>query len=165
MHPLSNKGMIEQTIIGWREWAVLPRLGIPALKVKVDTGARTSALHVFQLDTYIEAGQPRVRFAIHPLRKNKDIVIECDAEVIDQRLVRDSGGHSEQRVVILTPIRLGTREWPIEITLTNREDMLFRMLLGRTALAGQLIVDPALSYVYGRKLRRSYRSYRKQQTR
>ncbi len=136
--------------IGWREWVALPEVGIPAIKAKIDTGARTSALHTFDLETFEVAGQRKVRFRVHPLQKRTDIERVCIADVIDERVVSDSGGHREKRLVIRTPVRLGTLEWPIEITLTDRDTMLFRMLLGRTAMHERLVVDPQVSYVTGR---------------
>lgn len=144
--------------VGWREWVALPELGIPAIKTKIDTGARTSALHTFDLDTYHERGREYVRFLIHPLQKRTDIEIQCVAPIIDRRIVRDSGGHPEERLVIETPVLLGDRQWTIEITLTSREDMLFRMLLGRRAIVdGNLIIDPCMSYLKGRDLPGVYR--------
>lgn len=145
-----------RTSVGWREWISLPALGIPALKAKVDTGARTSALHACQLDTYQRAGVTRVRFAIRPLRKRPSLLISCDAAVTDRRIVRDSGGHPEERFVIVTPLRIGSAEWPIEVTLTNRDSMLFRMLLGRTAMHERLLVVPDASYLTGKSLARTY---------
>ncbi len=142
--------------VGWREWLALPELGIPAIKAKIDTGARTSALHAFFLETFEAQGKLKVRFGMHPLQRRTDIEIYCVADVVDQRLVSDSGGHREMRYVIETPVRLGDREWNIEVTLTNRENMKFRMLLGRTAMAGCLCVDPERSYVTGRSISRSY---------
>ena len=145
-------------IIGWREWVTLPALGVPAIKAKIDTGARTSALHVADLETYLDKQSKRkVRFVLHPLRKRPALEIHCHADVIDERMVSDSGGHREKRLVIRTPLRLGELEWPVEITLTNRENMLFRMLLGRTAMYGRWLVDPADSYRCGRDLRKAYR--------
>ena len=141
--------------IGWREWVSLPKLKIPAIKAKIDTGARTSTLHAFLIEIFQERGQQRVRFGVHPLQKRQDIGIFCISDVIDQRIVTDSGGHQEERVVISTPLRIGEREWPIEITLSNREEMMFRMLLGRTALAG-LIIDPDSSYCMGQFLAHEY---------
>jgi len=148
--------------LGWREWLALPELGIPAIRAKIDTGARTSALHTFNLESFEENGQLKVRFGIHPLRNRTDIEIFCVAGVIDQRNVSDSGGHRETRFVIRTPVRLGELTWPIEITLTNREDMRFRMLLGRTAMQGRVLVDPDQSHVLGRSLREHYPRRRRQ---
>lgn len=145
-------------IIGWREWLALPELGVPGVKAKIDTGARSSALHVVDLEVFEERGRSRVRFVLHPLRKRSGIAIVCTADVIDQRVVSDSGGHRERRWVIRTPVALGSRQWPIELSLTNREDMLFRMLLGRTAMQG-LLIDPRRSYRHGRAPRHHYRHW------
>lgn len=138
-------------VIGWREWVTLPDLGIKRIKAKIDTGARTSALHAFDLKLYTEKGAPMVWFAIHPLQRRDDVVKECEAEVIDQRWVSDSGGHREKRYVILTDIMMGDLKWPIEMTLTNRDNMKFRMLLGRTAMKDRLVVDPSASYLQGKR--------------
>jgi hypothetical protein len=144
--------------VGWREWAAFPELGIMRIKAKIDTGARTSALHTFELETYTECKETMVRFGIHPLQRQTDLEIFCTAKVIDERVVRDSGGHPERRLVIRTPIRLGDQEWPIEVTLTNREDMLFRLLLGRSALTDAgLCVNPKASYL-ARSARRAHKT-------
>jgi len=143
--------------IGWREWLTLPELGIPAIKAKIDTGAKTSALHAFKLETFTSNGQEYVRFWMHPLQRKTDIEFVCVAPVADQRLIRDSGGHQEQRYIIKTPILLNEDLWPVEISLTSRENMSFRMLLGRSALKhGAFLVDPGRSYITGRKLRKVY---------
>lgn len=143
-------------LLGWREWIRLPELNIPAIKAKIDTGARTSALHAFRLETYNENGFEMVQFDIHPLQKRNDIVLTCTAEIIDYRRVSDSGGHREMRYVIKTPVSIGDAVWDIEITLTDRDTMRFRMLLGRTGMAGEVLIDPAASYLTGRKLRHAY---------
>lgn len=141
----------ELITVGWREWVYLPDLHIDKIKAKVDTGARTSCLHAFEIDPYTENGVEKVHFLIHPLQKRNDIVDECDAVVLDKRLVSDSGGHREMRYVISTRLVLGPHEWDIEMTLTNRDSMLFRMLLGRTAMENRMRVDPARSYVQGKR--------------
>ena len=137
--------------LGWREWVGLPELGIEQIKAKVDTGARTSALHAFSLRTYSKEGRKWVEFEMHPVQRDLDTVIVCNAPVIDERMVRDSGGHQEMRPVIETPVRIGKHSWPIEMTLTSRDDMLFRMLLGRTAMRNRAVVDPSRSYLVGKK--------------
>ncbi len=136
--------------VGWREWAALPDLGLPAIKVKVDTGARTSALHAFDVDAFNRDGKDFVRFCMHPLQNNDLLVINCEAPIIDQRIVSDSGGHKESRYVIETLLVIGGDQWPIEMTLTNRDNMRFRMLLGRRAMQNRIVVFPDDSYVCGK---------------
>lgn len=139
--------MDNQITLGWREWVALPELGLKRLKAKVDTGARTSALHAFELHTFDRDGDQWVGFKIHPRQYRTDIEVDCQARVEDQRVVTDSGGHQEVRYVIQTPVRILGEEWPIELTLTARDDMRFRMLLGRTAIKNRAIVDPGRSYL------------------
>ena len=133
--------------VGWREWVTLPQLGLPAIKAKVDTGARTSALHAFSIETFGPEHQPKVRFGVHPVEGNDAIEVYCTAKVVDRRPVISSNGQAEQRYIIETPIKIGDREWPIEISLSNRETMAHRMLLGRTALESEeAIVEPWNEY-------------------
>lgn len=146
----------KKTKLGWREWLALPDLGIPAIKAKIDTGARTSALHVCALEAFERNGQTMVRFSVHPLQRKKTPVIACEAPVIDQRIVSDSGGHRELRYVIAATVCLGELSFPIELTLSNRDGMLFRMLLGRTALA-DYVVYPTRSYRLGKTLAKTYK--------
>lgn len=135
--------------IGWREWCALPELGISHIKAKVDTGARTSALHAFFVEPFVEDDRQMVRFGVHPIQKRDDIEIVCCCPVKDLRQVTDSGGHREMRYVIETNVMLGERAWPIEMTLTNRDSMKFRMLLGRTAMPGVQVL-PDRSFLFGR---------------
>lgn len=135
--------------LGWREWVALPDLGIGLIKAKVDTGARTSCLHTFRTEPYTENGERRVKFWVHPTQNDLQEVIECDARVLDERNVSDSGGHKELRLVVETNLVVGDQSWPIEMTLTNRDSMRFRMLIGRTAMAGWATVFPEASYLAG----------------
>ncbi|WP_148861886.1 ATP-dependent zinc protease family protein [Marinobacter fonticola] len=135
--------------LGWREWLGLPELGIDRIKAKIDTGARTSCLHTFRMEPYTQDDERRVRFWVHPYQNDMHTVVECDAPVLDERMVSDSGGHREQRLVIVTPVVVGETPWNVEMTLTNRDSMRFRMLLGRTAMAGRALVQPEYSYLAG----------------
>ncbi len=143
-------GRPEPTVLGWREWLALPDLGIARIKAKIDTGARTSALHAFALEIGEESGERMARFRLHPLQGNDELVAECAAPVVDEREVRDSGGHSEMRPVIVTRIAIGSDVRTVEISLTRRDSMGFRMLLGRTAMRPGFVVNPSRSYLLGK---------------
>jgi len=143
---------VSKTIIGWREWVSLPDLGIDLIKAKIDTGARTSALHAFRVKPYSDKGAPKIRFSVHPVQKKIHEVVECTADIVDRRWISDSGGHKEKRYVIVTPIMLGDKKWDVEFTLTNRDTMKFRLLLGRTALSGHYLVDSSASFLVSKQL-------------
>ena len=140
----------EKALMGWREWVSLPQLGIKHIKAKVDTGARTSALHAVDPEIFRRRGKTMVRFTVNPLQRDSRTRVQVEAEVWSVRKVRSSSGHEEDRIVIRTPVRFTDREWPIEITLTSRDSMGFRMLLGRQAVRGQFVVDPGRSFCGGR---------------
>ena len=135
--------------VGWREWVRLTDLRVVAIKAKIDTGARTSALHAFAIEPFRRSGSLWVRFEVHPIQRSSTVKIKCEAKAIDERAVRNSGGQVERRYVIETRMMLGDRAWPIELALTNRDQMGFRMLLGRTALEGRALVEPGRSYLAG----------------
>jgi hypothetical protein len=141
----------KKKIVGWREWVRLPDLKIPRVKAKLDTGARTSALHAFKVTPFSKDGAAYVRFVVHPIQRQRTPEISCVALVIDYRNVTDSGGRIEERYVIRTSVKLGKSLWPIELTLTNRDQMGFRMLIGRQALRRRYIVDPSRSFIAGKK--------------
>ena len=138
----------ESLLVGWREWASLPMLNTPLIKVKIDTGAKTSALHAYDLEILEMSNKKYAKFVIHPLQKNESITRCAIAEVIDSRVVRSSNGHKEERVVIRSPIKIGNHYWDIDITLTKRDIMRYRMLLGREAMQS-LLVNPGKSYCQG----------------
>jgi ribosomal protein S6--L-glutamate ligase len=148
----------DRFILGWEEWLSLPDLGLPAIKAKVDTGARTSALHAFSVEAFGPSSKPMVRFGVHPIPGRDDVEVYCTSEVLDRREVTSSNGERENRYVISTRVKVGERAWPIELTLTNRDSMAYRMLLGRQAIKDDMFVDatssfrqPRLGYkVYGR---------------
>jgi ribosomal protein S6--L-glutamate ligase len=143
-------------IVGWQEWVALPELGLPALKAKIDTGAKTSALHTHFIEPYGNGRRLKVRFAVRPSPESSDLEIAASADVVDRREVLSSNGVPELRYVIMTTLRIGGREWPIEVTLTNRERMAYRMLIGRQAIRSDMLVDCGASF---RQPRLSYRLY------
>lgn len=144
-------------VLGWREWVALPDLGLPALKAKIDTGARTSALHAASI---VDLPDNRVRFTVHPVPGRTDFVVEIEAAVIDRREVTSSNGDQELRPVIATRLEIAGRSWPIEITLTNRDAMRARMLLGRQALQHGVLVDPSSRFHQPRLNFKRYPGYR-----
>ena len=149
---------VAQVILGWEEWVGLPELGLPSLKAKVDTGARTSALHARAIEPFQKNGAAFVRFKVQPVPRRPAIEIDCSAPIVGRRAVTSSNGESELRFVIATVVEMGSQRWPIEITLTNRAMMNFRMLIGRQALLPGMLVDPKASF---HQPRRSHKVYRK----
>jgi hypothetical protein len=139
--------------VGWREYLALPDLGVRRIKAKIDTGARSSALHAFDVERFRRRGAPMVRFTIYPLQRSSKKLVMAEAEMIDERLVRSSNGVDDLRPVIVTSVELLGQIWPIELTLASRDAMGFRMLLGRQALLDRFLIDPGRSYVGGRPKR------------
>lgn len=140
---------VQKQVLGWREWVALPELAIPHIKAKVDTGAKTSALHAYYVERFERDGTPWVRFGVHPLQASLGHEVQCEAPVKDVRRVTDSGGHAEMRPVIETVLAIGGQMRVIELTLTDRENMMFRMLLGRGALKRHFVVDSGKSFLLG----------------
>ncbi|MGX5913299.1 ATP-dependent zinc protease family protein [Aliidiomarina sp. Khilg15.8] len=137
-----------RTTLGWREWAALPDLGIQNIKMKVDTGAKTSCLHAFRLEPFTRDNKPWLKIWVHPSQNSNEEHV-CEAPILEERNVTDSGGHTEVRYVIKTRLRIGEHEFSAEMTLTNRDTMKFRMLLGREAMRHRFDVNPAASYLTG----------------
>jgi hypothetical protein len=137
-------------IIGWREWVSLPGLAIPRIKAKIDTGARSSSLHTFDIERFEVAGRSMVRFSVHPIQRRDQIAIKCQAEIHDIRSVRSSSGLASDRIVIQTPVLWMGEQWNVDLTLADRSEMGFRMLVGREAVRGRMLVDPGRSYFGGR---------------
>ena len=145
--PEAKKIAPELSIIGWREMLTLPDLKIERIKAKIDTGARTSALHAFNCHEFQQDGKTMIRFTIHPLQRDRNYSIQADAELLEYRKVTNSGGQAQIRPVILTTVQLGELQWQVELTLTNRDLMGFRMLLGRQAVRDRFAIDPGRSFL------------------
>ena len=141
----------DRRIVGWREWVSLPELGVNSIKAKLDSGAKTSAMHAWDQEIYDQGNQPWVRFCTHPLQHDLDTSVDCKAPLADHRWITNSGGTREHRFVISTTLEIAGMSWPIELSLTNRDEMGFRMLIGRDAMRGHLVVDPSKSYCMGKR--------------
>ncbi len=142
-----------QRVIGWREWVALPRFGIESIKAKVDSGARTSSLHAFDIEEFRRGGRDMVRFNLHPEQRRSHPVIAVETPLADRRRVTPSSGHSEMRPVVRTEIALLGERWEVEFTLTSRDAMGFRMLLGRQAIRRRFLIDTGRSFVNGRRVK------------
>ena len=156
-----NSKVLSKMLIGWQEWCALPEFDISYIKAKIDTGAKTSSLHAFNIKEFRKNNQKYVSFEIHPIQDDSNIVIKAKAKVIDQRHVMSSNGHKELRYVIKTDLILGSAIIPIELTLSNRDPLRFRMLLGRDALSVSSVIDPAKKNCLGKKSRRAVLSFYK----
>ena len=150
-------------VVGSEEWCALPQLNIPAIKVRVDSGAKTSALHAVNIIPFKKDGDPWVRYEVHPIQNEGKTTIYCESPVMDKRNVKSSSGYGEIRYVIKTVLAIAKSSWEIEITLTNRDSMGYRMLLGRQAMAGKMMVDPEAAFKLGELsnqiLRQHYKVY------
>ncbi|KAF2508595.1 MULTISPECIES: 30S ribosomal protein S6--L-glutamate ligase [Flavobacterium] len=138
-----------KVILGSEEWCSFPELGIPTIKARVDSGAKTSAMHAINIAPFIKNDANWVKFDINPIQNNIKTIIHCEAPLVDKRIVKSSSGFREHRYVIQTSLKIGDAKWPIEMTLTNRDSMGFRMLLGREAMSGRVLVDPEQKYLLG----------------
>jgi ribosomal protein S6--L-glutamate ligase len=148
MNPLNEPKMV----IGSDEWCAFTSINIPAIKARVDSGAKTSSMHAVNIEKFSHNEEQWVRFEVHPLQKNKKITVHCEAPLIDQRVIKSSSGDKEQRPVIRVPLSLGDKSWEVEVTLTNRDSMGYRMLLGREAMSGRVLIDPEGQCLLGDKL-------------
>lgn len=145
---MKEKQIKNRILIGWREWVELPDLGIGKIKAKIDTGARTSALHAFDIEPFkTSRNKNKVRFALHPIQRNNHHIVYCEADLLDKRNIKNSGGDIEDRYIITTALYMGDKKWPIELTLTNRDTMGFRLLLGRTAINKEFLIAPNKSFL------------------
>lgn len=146
---MSDRKYRAKTIIGWREWCALPDLKLPGVVAKIDTGAKTSCLHAFRIKNFVRDGEEWLRFYVHPIQRHRHPEILCEARLADERTVTSSNGKAENRPVISTRFKMGKHTFATELTLTNRDEMGFRMLIGRRALARRFIVDSTLSHALG----------------
>lgn len=142
---------LDWPVVGWREWVALPEFGVETIKAKMDTGARTSAIHAKHIQHFQDQGQPMVRFTVHPAQRSTRHPVSVIAEVVDERKIRSSSGHAKRRPVIVTELELAGQRWPIELTLANRSLMGFRLLLGRQALRHRFFIDPGRSFLLSPK--------------
>ena len=153
-----SKVGVDRLVVGWREWLALPAIGIPAIKAKIDTGARTSSIHAREIEPFEGIdGREWVRFSLRPDTRHPDYLITCEAPASEHRQVRSSSGHPEDRFFIVTTVSIAGVEWEIEVSLTCRKQMKFRMLLGREALRGRCLVEPHTSFLTGKKLAKYYK--------
>lgn len=147
--PVRTRPRIAPIEIGWREWAALPDLGVDRIKVKIDTGAKTSAIHAFNIRETEHDGVLYAEFVLHPEQRRAKPAVKCKAPIIDRRVIKSSNGIAQERLIIRTAFVLGDRNWPIDLSLTNRDEMDYRMLVGRDALRKNVIIRPGKSFLLG----------------
>lgn len=153
----TTKAKAPLPMIGWREWISFPDFGIEAVKAKIDTGARTSSIHALHIEHFRRHGAEWVRFQIHPLQRDSRTTVDIEAELLERRRITSSTGHASLRPVVVTTARLFDIQWEIELTLTSRDEMGFRMLLGREAVRSRFVIDPAKSFLAGKRSPRKKR--------
>lgn len=146
-------------IVGNAEWCALPDLKIPAIRARIDSGAKTSSIHAVNIREFYKGRQQWVRFEIHPLRIHTDIFVECEAPVFDFRLVKSSTGEAQPRYVIQTRIDMGGEKWTIQVTLANRRSMGFQMLLGREAMTHRILINPSEDFRLTRYTKKQIRTF------
>lgn len=151
---MSHKGTPNSLVIGWREWVALPDFRIRSIKAKIDTGARSSSLHALDISTFDRDGKTFARFKVHPTQRDSKKKVTCEAEVLEVRQIKSSTGHAQKRIVVITTVEVLGQSWPIELTLANRAEMGFRMLLGREAVRGRFLVDADNSFYDGEPKKR-----------
>lgn len=149
--PRIKKSIYDRPVIGWREWAAFPDLGVTAINAKIDTGAKTSAIHAFHIRETDVDGIPHVSFRLHPVQRRKKPEIACCVPIADRRTITSSNGQKQDRFVIVTRLTMGERTWPIELTLTDRDEMGFRLLIGREALKKRFLIDASGAYRLGHR--------------
>lgn len=157
LYPIPAMPANRRKTIGWREWVQMPELGVPEIKAKVDTGADNASLHAFNIEVFDNDGLPHVRFEVHPRQRRAKPSILCTAPLVSQRKVKNPGGRREMRPVIRTSLVVGGEEIDALVNLTTRDEMTFRLLLGRQTIRGKFVVDPGRSYLWARPLKEQVR--------
>jgi hypothetical protein len=136
--------------IGWREWVALPEFGVGRIKAKIDTGAKTSAIHAYRIQELEQDGASYAEFYLHPMQNRNKPEIFCIAPIVDKRLIKSSNGVAQERLIVRTTLEMGERSWEIDLSLTNRDDMGFRLLIGRDALRKNIVIRPGRSFLTGK---------------
>lgn len=154
-----NTEFLNYMIVGNAEWCALPQLRVPAIRARIDSGAKTSSIHAINIKEFHKGEERWVSFEIHPLRKHTEVFVPCEAKVVDYRMVKSSTGVAQPRYVIRTMIEMGGQQWEIEITLANRRSMGYQMLLGREAMMNRILINPAEGFRLTRYTRKQIRNF------